>query len=94
MCGKKIVSLSYGTGPHLAIATAGDPLWTTFCFLAEGKFALEAQGQHPPAVEQNRHSSTGKLRDDFKAQLFIFRTLLTKSLKNKLKKKLFRLISS
>lgn len=88
LCGKKIVSLSYGTGPHLAIATAGDPLWTPFCFLAEGKFPLETQGQHPPAVEQNRHSSTGKLQDDLKAQLFIFRTLLTKNLKNKLKTKL------
>lgn len=30
LCGKKIVSLSYGTGPHVAIATAGNPLWTTF----------------------------------------------------------------
>lgn len=30
LCGKKIVSLSYGTGPHVAIATAGNPLWTSF----------------------------------------------------------------
>lgn len=28
LCGKKIVSLSYGTGPHVAIATAGNPLQT------------------------------------------------------------------
>lgn len=26
LCGKKIVSLSYGTGPHVAIATAGNPV--------------------------------------------------------------------
>lgn len=82
------MSLSYGTGPHLAIATAGDPPWTRFFFLAEGKFPLEAQGRHPPAVEQNKHSSTGKLRDDLQAQLFIFRTSLTKNLYNKLKTKL------
>ena len=28
LCGKKIVSLSYGTGPHVAIATAGNLLQT------------------------------------------------------------------
>lgn len=26
LCGKKIVSLSYGTGPHVVIATAGNPV--------------------------------------------------------------------
>lgn len=46
LCGKKIVSLSYGTGPHLAIATAGDPLWTfLFFFFCLQIFPMERE-QH------------------------------------------------
>lgn len=34
LCGKKIVSLSYGTGPHVVIATAGNPVPTLFIYLS------------------------------------------------------------
>lgn len=42
LCGKKIVSLSYGTGPHVVIATAGNPVQNIFLFPQE-KFPLEAE---------------------------------------------------
>lgn len=38
LCGKKIVSLSYGTGPHVVIATAGNPVQKTFYLSQRGNF--------------------------------------------------------
>ncbi len=80
LCGKKIVSLSYGTGPHVVIATAGNPVQKRYLFFVLREGETSSGGMR--VTSQTNKTVHGNIQNMFSFWCWIIAAFLISQIPN------------